>query len=64
MTAPSYMTTRRARLRSEGRITRLATEISTPARLSLDHLATIHRRTVRAELEHLIMEAVSHVGKH
>ncbi len=64
MTAANYMQARRARLRSEGRVTRLATEIATPARLSLDHLATIHRRTVRAELEFLISEAISNVGKH
>lgn len=61
---PSYMTRRRARLRSEGAIVRLATEISAPSKTALQRLAQHHRRTLRAQLETLIFEEEQRNASH
>lgn len=64
MTPPSYMTARRARLRSEGAIVRLATEISAPSKMALEGMAQQHRRTLRAQLEALIFEEAKRNANH
>lgn len=55
MTA-AYMQARRARLRSEGEIVRLATEISAFSKMALEAQAQQARRTLRGQVEHLIFE--------
>jgi hypothetical protein len=52
----TYMQARRARLRSEGQIVRLATEIGALAKLALVDMAQKNHRTIRGQLEHLILE--------
>jgi hypothetical protein len=61
MTAAEYQRARRERLKSDGQIGRLQSEISEDARCSLIYLAKIHRRSLRAQLELLILEAVRDV---
>jgi hypothetical protein len=58
------MAARRARLRSEGGIVRLATEISAPSKMALQDLAQQHRRTLRAQLEALIFEEAKRNANH
>lgn len=53
---------RRARLKAEGAVCRLQSEISTKAALALIHLTTIRGQTTRSVLEHLVMEATEHAG--
>ncbi len=55
MTA-AYMQARRARLRAEGEIVKLATEISAFSKMTLEEQARQGHRTLRGQIEHLIFE--------